>query len=496
MIQRQLQSHQWKAFLRHPMFERNLALKIFMFIIFLFLGVELLAMGFFLDTLLLEVGTYTYAIDVFNSLWVYLFVFDFLIKYLFKQNQSMQIASYLALPVKRNRLFNFLLTKEFSNIWNLYFLFLLIPFAFKAITPYWNFGIALLYILFFYSICIGNSLLVNIANNLLKRNGWFFFLPFVIVAAIIGLPFFVDVNYGDYTYRLGEMLLDNNGMVWVAQLLILAVLWWCNLRLMRGQLYVEMQGKKASGAASFSGLSFLDRLGELGEFINLELKMLARSKRLRSQLYAIVFLIVYYFFMIYTAHTMFTESTFMLVFFTMFTIGGLGLIMSQYMFMAESSFFDGLMSRRHNLQNMVKGKYLLYVSYGVIMALFMLIPVFSGKLDLLFLISVFFYTIGFLFFLMFQNAVYNKTYFDLFDSGMFNWKGTSGNMILVTMLGMFIPVVLVQIVSGLFGQTVTYYFMLVVGLGFTLTANRWLDWTYNRFLKRKYKNMEGFRSNA
>jgi len=125
-----------------------------------------------------------------------------------------------------------------------------------------------------------------------------------------------------------------------------------------------------------------------------------------------------------------------------------------------------------------------------------MIPVFQGKLSFLFVVSIFFYTIGFLFFLMFQNAVYNKSYFDLFDRGMFNWKGTSGNMIIITILAMLIPIIIVIIINSIFSQTVACYFMLATGLTFTLTSKLWIRWTYKRFLKRKYKNMEGFRSNA
>ena len=35
--------------------------------------------------------------------------------------------------------------------------------------------------------------------------------------------------------------------------------------------------------------------------------------------------------------------------------------------------------------------------------------------------------------------------------------------------------------------------LLVIGLGFILTSRIWLKNVYNRFMKRRYKNMEGFR---
>ncbi|MFT4221372.1 DUF5687 family protein [Dysgonomonas sp.] len=496
MLQQELQKHQWKAFLRHPMFERNLGVKLFMYLMFGFIGLQLFAFGFVMDKMLLEIGTYQLAIYTFNSIALYLFLLDYIIKYIFKQNQSMQIAPYLSLPIKRNRLFNFLLVKEFTNVWNLYLIILIIPFSLKAIVPFYGLGTAALYIVFIYSLSIGNSLLVSLSNNLLNKNGWYFFLPLAGIAAIIALGYFSIADWGKSTVQIGEWLLEGNPLIWLVQALILFALWIANQRTMLGDLYRGMEGEKAEKIISFTRISFLDRFGEMGEFINLELKMLIRTRRLRSQVIVGVLFIVYYFFMIYGVEEAFARNPFSLVFFTIFVIGSLGLSLSQFLFTAQSAFFDGLMARNHSLLNMIKGKYILYSAYGLFVTCLMMIPVYHGKVSFLFIVSAFFYTIGFLFFLMFQGAVYNKSYLDLFDRGTFNWKGTSGNIIIINMLAMFIPMSIVLTLNAIFPQTVGCYFMLITGLAFTLTSNYWIKWTYGNFLKRRYKNMEGFRSNA
>ena len=494
MIQQELRKHQWKAFRRHPMFERNLGLKIFMYFVFGMLGLELLAFGFFLFRILSENGLYNDAIDSFNYILLYLFLFDFVIKYLVKQSQSMQIMPYLTLPIKRTTLFNFLLVKEFTNIWNLYMFFFLMPFVFTAIPPLYGLLSAFLYILFIYFLCIGNSLLVNIANNLLKRNGWFLFLPIIIVAAIAGITFIPGVNIEDGIVKACVFILEKNIIACMIISVVFVLLWSVNLSMMNADVYRAMQGKKISEAGASFSIPFVDRLGKIGMLINLELKMLLRSKRLKSQMYAGVFFIIFFFMQVNLPH--FRAVYFNLMLFTMLVIGWFGAVMGQYIFTSESSYFDGLMTRKLSMLDMLKGKYIFYSSYSVFMLLVMTVLVFMGKLDFLFVISVFFYTIGFLFFLMFQNAVYNKSFFDHSESGAFNWKGTSGNMMVVSMLSMFVPVIIVVIVKTIFNETVASYYMLVTGFAFTVTAKYWLTWTYNRFRERRYKNMEGFRSNT
>ena len=64
----------------------------------------------------------------------------------------------------------------------------------------------------------------------------------------------------------------------------------------------------------------------------------------------------------------------------------------------------------------------------------------------------------------------------------------------VTMITMFVPVISVLILHSIFGQTVACWFMLVVGILFFLTSSYWLKGIYKRFLKRRYKNMDGFRN--
>lgn len=494
MILKQLRGHQWKAFRRHSMFERNVALKIFMYFVFGMLGLYLLTFGFVLFNVLSKHGAYNHAIDSFNHLLLYFLLFDFLIKYLLKQSQTMQIAPYLTLPIKRHSLFNFLLMKEFSNVWNLYFLFLLVPFVFRAVPSHYGYLAAFMYLFFIYLLCIGNSLLVNISNTILNRSGWFLFLPIVAVAAIVGITFIPGVHIEDAIVKACVFILEKQPVAWLVVLLVLVGLWRINLSMMNRDVYRAMQGKKISEAGSSFTLPFIDRLGTLGMFINLELKMIMRSKRIKAQLYMGIFFIVYYFFMIRMSHV--GENYFFLLFFTMFVLGWLGMIMGQYLFTSESSYFDGLMTRNYSLLNLLKAKYIFYASYSVLMLVILTVPVFIGQLQFLFLISLFFYTIGLLFFLMFQNAVYNKSFFDHSESGMFNWKGTSGNMLMVTMIGMIIPIAVVMIIKGIFGSDVANYFMLTVGVAFTVTVNYWLKWTYKRFLKRKYKNMEGFRSNT
>jgi hypothetical protein len=487
-----LRSHQWKAFLRNPMFAMNLGVRIFMVISFAYLAVVFIALGLVLDQMLLDFKLHSYAIDTFNFILVFLFLLDFLVKFFFKKNQSMQIAPYLTLPVKKNKLFDFLLRKEFSSFWNLYGLFLVVPFALKSITPIYGFLSAILYIAFFYLACLIISFLVNYINNLINRSNWYYAVPVVLVALPFVLLFGFHLSVGDYFVQFGDWIIQKNPFAWLSLILVFALFWFTNRRLMRDLVYQEMQGEKSGKVSTFSNLSFLDSFGQMGTLINLDIKLITRSKRLKQQFFMMLFFVVYVFYFLY-GPTEVGQTFFFQIFFCIFLIGFSGLVMGQYLFTSESSYFDGLMTRNISFFTMLRGKYFLYSSVSLLFALILTIPVFHGKISPLLLISLFFFVIGFIYFLIFQNAVYNKSYFDPFDGSMMNWKGTSSSMMIITLMTMFIPVIGIMAINSIWGMNVACYVMLTLGVIFTLTSNIWLKWTYERFRKRRYVNMEGFR---
>ena len=487
MIFRELRRHQWKAFRRHPMFEREMALKVFMFFLLVMLGLYFAVAGLLLFDFLSEYGVYNNAIESFNYILIYLLLSDFSLKYMWKKSLSMQIAPYLTIPIKRSKLFNFVLVKEFTNMWNLYLFFLLIPFVFRAIPVYYGNTGVVLYLLFFYLLCICISLLVNIANNLLDRSSLYLFLPVIIVTAIIGITLIPDINIEDRIVTACKYILERNNFAWAITLLAFLILWKVNLLMMKADIYRALQGEKVSDTVTFT-IPFVNKLGKYGMFLNLELRMILRSKRLKQLLYCI-FLIPIYSLM---ANFYKVDSVFFL-FATIYLLGFMGIGMGQNLFITESSFFDGLMTKKLSLLDMLKSKYIFYVFCSLFISFFLMISVFIGSFDFLFLISVFFYTIGPVYFIVFRNVVYNNKYYNHFDNKLTNLDLITGSTFLITMLGLLIPIIVVMIFILTFNMTIAYYFMLITGIIFTLMANFWLTWTYNRFLKRKYKNMEGFR---
>ena len=102
---------------------------------------------------------------------------------------------------------------------------------------------------------------------------------------------------------------------------------------------------------------------------------------------------------------------------------------------------------------------------------------------------------GPVFMLLMQLAVYNKQTVPL-NSKLVS-KGsmeTNWFAFFAEMVAMFAPVALISILQLFFNETVAYIILLVSGLAVIATRNLWLRNIYNRFMKRRYENMESFRA--
>lgn len=117
----------------------------------------------------------------------------------------------------------------------------------------------------------------------------------------------------------------------------------------------------------------------------------------------------------------------------------------------------------------------------------------TGKVGVLTSFSWAVFTCGFMYFCLFQLAVYNKRTIPLNSklSGRQNTGSALQNIISAAALGC--PLIFFVVLKLCFGETITAWILMAIGTGFIVTSPLWLKNIYIRFMKRRYVNMEGFR---
>lgn len=203
----------------------------------------------------------------------------------------------------------------------------------------------------------------------------------------------------------GEGYIEGNWLVFIASLWQpLPAMWFINRKLMAGLIYAELN-KVEDTKINASEYKFFEKYGEVGEYMRLELKMLLRNKACKNSLRMVILVVIA--FSLLLSFTEVYDGTGMKNFITVYNFAIFGILFLLQIMSYEGNYIDGLMSRKESIYTLLRAKYMLY-SIGILIPLILTIPAMvMGKISVLTSISWAVFTIGFIYFCLFQMAVYN-----------------------------------------------------------------------------------------
>ena len=483
---------------RSPVYEQNTTAKV---VIYVLSGFMILYM-MFLSVMLAFIAnssTENTPSEFFFGLLPFILVADFLFRFLGQQTPAQLIKPYLLLPIPRHACVESFILSAILTPNNLLWLCFTVPYAFLTLLFSSGPLAAIAFVLGFQLIIVINSLNYMLWRTLIIRSMLWWIAP-IILYGILFLPWLFNGfnTFFNLYAAIGEKLTIWSLPVWASLLLLLVVYFFINRAIQYRFTIVETSGDSAASVVHDSSVvrrlsSFLDRYGQIGQYIMLEVKSILRNKNMRNSfLFSTVFTI---FLSLIISYTDIYDGAFSSRFFIVyvFIING-GMLLIKIMG-AEGNYIDGLIIHRENILQLLHAKYLFYTALLFVPFLIMLPTVFMGKYTLLMLFSLMVFAAGPVFMLLMQMAVYNKQTIPL------NTKLVSkGNVetnwfaVVAELLAMFAPVAIISILSLFFSETVTYTVLLVVGIIVIALRNLWLRNIYDRFMARRYENMESFRA--
>ena len=469
---------------RHPLFEAKLIKKILSLIGVCYLFANLVVIGFFLDKTLVTFRPGSSPMDTFSRFFIYIFVVEIILKYFNKANNQVNILPYVTLPIKQKKIFSLLFIKELLSAWNFIWIVILTPFLSKTFYPVYHLSGTCLLLSSFFLLSAAISFLIRYTNIVMVQRSFVYgFIPALLVIGLGYAAYYISVQPGlfiniDLIYSKYE--LD----VVAGIILLLLVLYVTFLRSSKHEIYAQLTGKNKRAISLH--FRWFDSFGVNGEIMRLCLMELLRT-RLKRNILSIIFLIVL------PLAIMKSNAPFIgTLFFAIAPILVVSSTFGELTFSTESTFFDRLMVSPQKIPYLILiNKYAISVLFTLIMTLVFTI-LYVHNITLLFGISIFFFESGVWMFFIFQNAVYNKKRFDIFG---YLRKMTDSNIHAI-LFGVFALVSfgIVLLIDWLVSERAACYFMLITGLIFTLTSPLWLKNIYNRFLARKYQNINGFRN--
>ena len=478
---------------RNPAFDTNRFAKFLMYFMAVYWAAILLFLGVMLPLMFEGIVPNMEPYHIMNQGFLYVMFADFLIRFMGQPAVAQELKPYLLMPVKKNRLIDTFLIQSGLSGFNFIWFFTYVPFAFLTVIRFYGFGGMFLYLLGIWLLFVLNNYWYLLCKMLMSEKTIWYLLPVVVYGALGCAEFLLDgLPISRFTMNLGEGFIEGNPLSFLFVLVVIVALFVLNREIQKKLLYDEISHVKDTKIKHVSEYKFLDKYGDVGEYIRLELKLIARNKTVKSQ-FRMAFIIMIAFSMV-VAFTDVYDGTGMITFICAYNYLLLPIMTLGQVMTFEGNYIDGLMSRKESIYNLLRAKYYLTTLIIVVPLFFMLFPVYKGKITLLMAFAYLIFTVGVVFFLLLQLAVYNTRTLPLNSTIMKSNKTSTTAQMIIMGLAMGIPLILDSLLTALFSETIAYTLLTVIGLAFIATHNLWIKNIYNRFMKRRYENMEAFRS--
>ncbi len=437
------------------------------------------------------------AVEFFFSIMPFILTVDFFVRFMAQQTPSQIVRPYCLLPVPIQKCINGFVLSSLASGGNLIWFCLIIPYTLMSVVFGYGVMTTLLFWLFSYLLVLANSQCYAIVRTLVNVRFVFWVLPISIYAMVFA-PFYVGSNAGfdsfaDFYGRVGTAIERHSPLPIVGAATFLGAITWANSRIQRIFVLKELTNAERAKARHVLDFSVLNRYGELGTFIKLEIKTIMRNKNPRklfifSGLFTMGLSLLVSFTEIYDTRIMTSFWAFytFVLFGSMILVRGLG---------NEGNFIDGLMVRQEKVLTILHAKYIFYSAITLFPFLLMLPMVVVGKWPLLMLLSYAVFTVGFQYFVLFQLAIYAKQTIPL-NEKLINKGGVESNYIpvIVQVAVLTVPTAIASFLQKVIGDSATYIVMATVGIVFAATSKLWLRNIYNRFMKQRYTSLEHFRA--
>jgi len=481
-------NHQQKAARRSPVFGKSLGIKVLMGFVFFIISLELLGFAFYVGKSLAEKGGNP--LDELLSYFIYFLFSMLLLRSLVQKLPAMAVIPYLLLPIKKSRLVNFVLTKSLYNILNIIPVLVLFPILISISQFMSSSQVWLIFATLIICDLFINYLAIYIKRVQIKYEIVFYiFLLFIVLFGLVDYFNLIDIKALSTT--LFKSIFSQPYLLLIPLFLFFGA-YYLNYRLLFNHFSLEEFSKgNESSKGSLSKLTYLERFGKIGEFMLLEMKMIVRNKRTRTQLLMFP-LFALYGFMFYPKPDM-LESTSFLIFVGLFMTGGFSMSFGLYFFAWESSHFDLILTSNSSYLNYIRSKFNLMVLTSVIMYLLILPYTYYGSYILLVNTVTVIFNIGVNTIVMLYFACNNRKFMDLSRGSAFNFQGVSGQHF-VLMLPLLVLPIIIYAPFGIAGVPKLGLALVgVIGLFGIIFHEKLLLAVTKRFISKKYKMAEGFR---
>lgn len=488
-----------KESLRSSIWHRSLLINVFLWLSLIYLAVNFLLLGYFLDKLLIAIpfegvdyNTYgeSFVLRRLNRLLLYFLFIDLLLRYFMQKLPALTIQPYLHLPISRSSLVHFLLVRSLFSPFNGFHLLIFVPFMVKVFSNLdfapalgWSVGI------------VGVIFTMNYFVLFLKRTSEINMKVYASLIAVVVL--LVAIEWLGVVDVMGVSekafnLLFLYPLSAVVPLVLAGLAYFINVRFLRSNMYLNVIAPSVRSEVSYVGAGILSRFGLIGRLTELEFKFIWRNKRPKSVL-LITLLFLAYGLLIFPQEE-YAGNYLMYIMFSVIITGMFMMNYGQYLLGWEGSHFDHVLSRNVSFSDYYLSKFLLFAIVSTAAMLLSVPYAYFGLEILLVLFCVFLFNMGVnVHIVMFFGSI-NPKKIDLSQGTVFNWQGVGASQFLMVIPVLIMPIGIYGLGMLIWNEQIAVILLGAIGLIGLAGTKIWINLLSTWLKKQRHSIAQDFRN--
>lgn len=479
--------------IRSTSFAKSLITNIVLGLVILLLLSYVVLAGVFLPRIIQEITGNEDTLSVLNSYLIYFFFFEFMYRYFIQQLPVVDLESLLHLPIGKRKIMHMLLIRSFFSPMSIIALLLFLPSGVQVVMPeYGSIGL-----LGWIGSIVLTSWILHWFMLWFKQKFEDSTIGLVIVVAVLVLG--SGASYMGW-YNLGEIMkpVFDFAMTSLIPLIVLAIglvgSYYLCFSYYLSNAYLEDLSEEENVRFTDQSIGFFSRFGNAGEMANVEWKLIVRHKKSRTYIMLSIFFLLYGL-IFYTNPAYQSEDGISPIFiFVGVFITGIFMIQYGQLFLSwNSQNFDYYLMKKGGVEELVKGKYLLFISISCLSFLASVPYVYFGWEFLIIHFATFIFNIGVLVHAIIYLALWKPKPMDLNKGAMFNYEGVGAAQWLMILPMMGLPYLVYLPFSFLVSDYAGLIALFVCGIIGILSFKVLSRININRVYSNKYEISSSFR---
>lgn len=481
----------WKESVRSSYWGKSLATNIGLGILALYFSLNFLVLGLAIPKIFAQEFPGVDSVNKFNSLILGYFFFELIIRLLMQKLPTVSFRPFLMTNMRRKTIVNYLMFRSVLNFFNILPLFLLVPVAINMVSDSYSALATLGWFLSVFLLMLTNHFLAVYIKWRFNEAEYGFLIMLGILAGLFCINFFGIINLTGMAGHLLDFVLLNP---FTALLMVILpiLLYLVNYRYLFSQMFINLIGAKKKQEI-IRDYSWLDKLGETGRFIALELKLIWRNKRPRSVAMMTV-LMFGYGLLIYRGEGTKQPPEFIFILGGIMMVGLFSISYGQFFPAWHSNYFSMLMCQRLKMKEFLQAFYRL-VTVVSVACYFITLPYAFLYTKIIYThLAMLLYNLGINIPIIFFIGLFSKKRLDLEQSSVMNYQGVGASQWLGGLPLLLIPMGLFFLVQTFTDATTGY---IVLGsLGFTgIVLHPFIiNYFSKQYLKKKHQLIANYKN--